>query len=99
MQIIENIFLLENIQTHLQLPNTQACINISVLVNLFSTQRAGLLTAYSKSGRFSQLERQTHSILTTELRLPVRHGGVGSQKTKMPMLTQLGMLSNKVLLL
>ena len=35
MQIIENIFLLENIQTHLQLPNTQACINISVLVNLF----------------------------------------------------------------
>lgn len=67
--------------------------------NFFSTQRAGLLTAYSKSGRFSQLERQTHSILTTELRLPVRHGGVGSQKTKMPMLTQLGMLSNKVLLL
>lgn len=35
MQIIESIFLLENIQTHLQLPNTQACINISVLVNLF----------------------------------------------------------------
>lgn len=35
MQIIENIFLLKNIQTHLQLPNTQACMDTSVLANTF----------------------------------------------------------------